>query len=168
MANNTVEINTNENIRTAGQFAIEFQQNGNGGCIPVVNGNPEPMLMFGYVSESDKQGCINLIRKALLATNGDIYESIKYIRNAVNIASNGIQPSQTVDVDGVEMLVSYVNKKIYLGIEEMANLDDMAETEMSNEVIKALLKERAKNVLAERQIDDMFDDFDEYDDEYDY
>lgn len=166
--NNTVEINTNENIRTAGEFAIEFQQNGNGGCIPVINGNPEPMLMFGYVSESDKQGCIKLIREGLLATDGDIYKTMSYIRNAVIIAANDIKPDETIDVEGTEMLVSYRDKKIYLGTEEVANLDDMAETEMNNEVIKALLKERAKNRFAEMQINDMFDDFDEYDDEYDY
>ena len=170
MANNNtaVEINTNENIRTAGQFAIEFQQNGNGGCIPVINGNPEPMLMFGYVSESDKQGCIKLIREGLLATDGDVYKTMSYIKNAVTIAANDIKPDETIDVEGTEMLVSYRDKKIYLGTEEVANLDDMAETEMNNEVIKALLKERAKNRLAEMQINDMFDDFDEYDDEYDY
>ena len=177
MANNNtaVEINTNENIRTEGQFAIEFQQNGNGGCIPVINGNPEPMLMFGYVSESDKQACAKLIREGLLATDGDVYKTMLYIRNAVTIAANDIKPDETVDVDGTEMLVSYRDKKIYLYTTEMANLDDMSETEMSNEVIKALLVERAKNKIKEDFIDDMMDDTDYYadedyydDDEYDY
>ena len=172
--NNTVEINTNENIRTEGQFAIEFQQAGNGGCIPVINGNPEPMLMFGYVSESDKQACTKLIREGLLATDGDIYKTMLYIRNAVTIAANDIKPDEVVNVGEAEMLVSYRDKKIYLYTTEMANLDDMAETEMSNEVIKALLVERAKNKMKEDFIDDMMDnadyyaDEDYYDDEYDY
>lgn len=177
MANNntTVEINTNENIRTEGQFAIEFQQNGNGGCIPVINGNPEPMLMFGYVSESDKQACIKLIREGLLATDGDVYKTMSYIRNAVTIAANDIKPDEVVNVGEAEMLVSYRDKKIYIRETEMANLDDMAETEMSNEVIKALLVERAKNKIKEDFIEDMMDDTDYYanedyydDDEYDY
>jgi len=173
--NNTVEINTNENIRTEGQFAIEFQQAGNGGCIPVINGKPEELLMFGYVSESDKQGCAEVIRKALLATDGNVYQALRYIRNGVHLAANNIKPDETVDVDGTEMLVSYKDKKIYLSTTEMANLDDMAETEMSNEVIKALLVERAKNKIKEGFIEDMMDDTDYYadenyydDDEYDY
>lgn len=174
MANNTVEINTNENIRTEGQFAIEFQQAGNGGCIPVINGEPEELLMFGYVSESDKQGCAEVIRKALLATDGNVYQALRYIRKGVYLAANDIKPDEAIDVDGTEMLVSYRDKKIYLSTTEMANLDDMAETEMSNEVIKALLVERAKNKIKEDFIDDMMDDTDYYadedyyDNEYDY
>ena len=166
MANNNtsaVEINTNENIKTEGQFAIEFQQNGNGGCIPVINGKPEPMLMFGYVSESDKQACTNLVREAILATNGNVYQAQQYIMNAVNVAANGIKPDETIDVEGNEMLISFAEKKIYLGTTEIANLDDMGDVPMNDDVIRELLKARALVALTE--LANIIDDFDDDDDD---
>ena len=156
-------INTNENLKTEGQFAIDFQQN-NGGMIPVINGKPEPILMFGYVSESDKQACIRLIREAVVATNGDVYKAADYIRNAVTIAANDIKPDEVVDVDGNEMLISYAARAIYLDTVEIANLDDMGDTPMDNEVIKALLK--AKATIELQNLAYELDDFD--DDEEDY
>jgi hypothetical protein len=158
-----VIINTNENLKTEGQFAIDFQQN-NGGMIPVINGKPEPILMFGYVSESDKQACIRLIREAVVATNGDVYKAADYIRNAVTIAANDIKPDEVVDVDGNEMLISYSARAIYLDTVEIANLDDMGDTPMDNEVIKALLK--AKATIELQNLAYELDDFD--DDEEDY
>lgn len=156
-------INTNENLKTEGQFAIDFQQN-NGGMIPVINGKPEPILMFGYVSESDKQACIRLIREAVVATNGDVYKAADYIRNAVTIAANDIKPDEVVDVEGNEMLISYAARAIYLDTMEIANLDDMGDTPMDNEVIKALLK--AKATIELQNLAYELDDFD--DDEEDY
>lgn len=156
-------INTNENLKTEGQFAIDFQQN-NGGMIPVINGKPAPILMFGYVSESDKQACIRLIREAVVATNGDVYKAADYIRNAVTIAANDIKPDEVVDVDGNEMLISYAARAIYLDTMEIANLDDMGDTPMDNEVIKALLK--AKATIELQNLAYELDDFD--DDEEDY
>ena len=144
---NTAEINT-KNTKTAGQFAIEFQSSGYGGCIPVINGNKEYSLMFGYVSESDKQACIDLITKAALACDGDVFAMRSYMMNATRISAEGIQPEDTVEVQGRELLVNYTEKKIYDETRELANLDDMT-SEMSNEVIKALLVERANNKITE-------------------
>ena len=160
---NAAIINTNENLKTNGEFTIEFQQN-YGGMIPVINGKPEPILMFGYVSESDKNACIKLIREAVVATNGDVYAAADYIRNAVNVAANDIHPNEAVDVLGNEMLISYTDKRIYLGTEEVANLDDMGNADMGNEAIKQLLIARATIALQELELE--LDDFD--DDENDY
>jgi len=164
MPTNDAIINTNENLKTEGQFAIDFQQNGNGGLIPIINNKPEPILMFGYVSESDKQEGIRLIREAVLATNGDIYKAAEYIRNAIIIAANEINPSEAVDVLGNEMLISYGTKRIYLGTTEIANLDDMEGTPMADDVVKQLLVARATIELQnlETELDDFDDDEDDY------
>ena len=161
MPTNDAVINTNENLKTNGEFTIEFQNN-YGGMIPVINGEPAPNLMFGYVSESDKQACINLIRKAVVATNGDIYKAANYIRNAVTIAANNIKPDEAVEVLGNEMLISYTERKIYLDTEEIANLDDMSDTSMGNEAIKQLLIARATIALQELELNDFDDDEDDY------
>lgn len=166
MPTNDAIINTNEDLKTEGQFAIDFQQNGNGGLIPIINNKPEPILMFGYVSESDKQAGIKLIREAVLATNGDVYKAADYIRNAITIAANDIKPDEVVDVDGNEMLISYSARAIYLDTIEIANLDDMGDTPMDNEVIKALLK--AKATIELQNLAYELDDFDDDEDDYLY
>lgn len=158
MPTNDAIINTNENLKTDGEFTIDFQKNGNGGMIPVINGNPEPMLMFGYVSESDKQACIRIIREAVVATNGDVYMAAKYIHNAVTRSANDIKPDEVVDVNGNEMLISYSAKAIYLDTMEVANLDDMGDTPMDNEVIKALLKAKAIIELQKMQLEEEYDE----------
>ena len=163
MPTNDAFINTNENLKTNGEFTIEFQNN-YGGMIPVINGEPAPNLMFGYVSESDKQACINLIRKAVVATNGDIYKAAEYIRNAVTVAANDIKPDEVVDLRGNEALISYSEKKIYFGTAEIANLDDMGDMPMENEVIKQLLIAKATIELQNRDIEAL--EYDPYADEY--
>lgn len=149
-ANNGNEISFDNGTRTAGQFAITYQQSGRGGCIPVVNGVPKPELMFGYISESDKQACMNLIQQALVATNGNTYQAARYIQNAVMIAANDIKPDEAVTVEGVELLVNYTTKKIYEGTTEIANLDDVT-CELPQEAVKVMLMDRAKHIIVERR-----------------
>ena len=160
-----VNINTNNNLKTQGQFTIEYQNNGYGGMVPVINGEKAPMLTFGYVTESDKEACIELITKAALATNGNIMEMCSYIMNAIQTAAADIKPDEAVDIDGVEMLISYEDKAIYLGTEKIADLEDI-ESDLGNEATKLLLIERARNVMAARQAEDdeyYDDDEEEYD-----
>ena len=147
---NTVEINTNTNNKTQGEFAIQFQQSGYGGMIPVINGQKEYSLMFGYASESDRDACINLITEAALATDGDIFAMRNYIMNATILSAEGIKPDEAVDVDGVEMLVNYEQKAIYLGTEKIADLEDI-ESKLGNEATKIILVERARNIMNERE-----------------
>lgn len=149
--------NTNNNIitgtKTAGEFAVSYQNCGNGACIPVIDGKPEPMLMFGYVSESDRDGCLKLIKKALRATNGNVMQAMQYMYNAARIAAADIKPDETVEVDGYEMLISYDAKAIYLGDMEMANIADI-QAELPNEAVKAMLVDRARLALDEMERED--------------
>ena len=156
--------------KTQGQFTIDYQQNGNGGCIPVIDGNPEPSLMFGYTSEDDKLGALNLIKEALRATNGNITQAKYYMMNAVTVAAHEIKPDEAVDIDGCEILLSYEAQKAYLGTEEVANLEDL-DCNMPDEAVKALLISRA-TVEIKKRLEERLEwerDFDEdpypYDDD---
>lgn len=144
----------NNEIRTGamtnGEFTIQYQQNGNGGCIPVIDGKPEPSLMFGYVTESDRDACMKLIAEAIRATNGNIYQAQTYIMNAVAVAANEIKPNEVVTIGEMEILICYEDKKAYEGISEIANLDDI-NCELPNEAIKAMLIDRTRLVLEERE-----------------
>lgn len=45
--------------KSIGNFTIEYQKNGYGAIIPVIDGTPQPSLMFGYVSETDLAAGMN-------------------------------------------------------------------------------------------------------------
>ena len=152
------EINTGK--KTNGQFTIEYQRSGRGGVIPVIDGTPQPSLMFGYVTESDKNACMQLIEDALRATGGDIGEVQRYIMNAVQVAAKDIKPDEAVDVDGTEVLISYVDRKAYEGTVEIANLDDMT-CELPDEAVKAMLIDRVRLVLEAREAELQF--YEDYD-----
>ena len=155
------EISTG--AKTSGQFTIAYQKNGYGGVIPVIDGKPEPSLMFGYATESDKNACMRLIEEGLRATNGDIYATQRYIMNAVQVSANEIKPDETAEVEGYEILISYADKKAYINTKEIANLEDMAEVDLPNEAIKAMLIDRARLSLErEMTYDYDEDDYDEY------
>lgn len=146
MPNN--EIRTGK--QTNGEFTVTYQQNGYGGCIPVIDGNPEPSLMFGYVSESDKEACMRLLEEALRATGGNLWEVRTYIANAVRTSANDIKADEAIMVQDREFLISYTEKKAYLGTEEVANLDDIT-CDMPGEAVKALLVSRIETELARRE-----------------
>ena len=154
------EINTG--AMSNSNFTIEYQRNGYGGCIPVIDGKPEPALMFGYASETDKQACMNLIEKALRATKGNIRETMMYMMNAASVSANEITPDEVVEVEGEEFLISYKDKKAYEGITEIANLDDL-NCELPNEAVKALLINRIQLELENRREEYYEDDYDDYD-----
>lgn len=155
------EINTGK--RTIGEFAIDYMTNGYGGCTPIIDGEPVPMLTFGYVSESDKKKCMELIEEALKAT-GDVMMVPSYVRNAMMVAAAEIRPEKTMTVDGVEYLISYEDRKAYDGATEVANLDDL-NCELPNEAIEALLESRIR-LARETENEDTYDDYEDEDDDY--
>lgn len=157
--------------KSIGNFTIEYQRNGCGAIIPVIDGTPQPNLMFGYVSETDLAAGMRLIENALRATGNNIHDVQRYIMQAMQTAAHDIHPDECVDVNGNEILISYAEKTAHLGTEEIANLADMT-CELPNEAIKALLVSRTETALAERaarhEID--YDEWEDYDDdeEFDY
>lgn len=143
MANNNI-ISTGK--ATQGQFVVSYQENGNGAAIPVINGVPEQRLMFGYVSESDRQGCLKLIEEALKATEGDIPAAMRYMYNAALTAAKEIKADEVVEVNGTEIIISYEAKAAYLNTEKVADLEDI-EAELPAEAVKAMLADRVRLYL---------------------
>jgi len=152
--NNTMEDNTmnkiNANVTTGkateGEFAISYQRDGYGALVPIIDGVPHKELMMGYVSERDAQAGIELLGKALKATNGDIPAAMRYMYTAASVAAADIKPTETVEIPELdaEFLIDYEKKAIYYYDDEKANLDDLDTTNWPNEAIKAMLVTRAK------------------------
>lgn len=150
---NTNEISINTGKKTVGDFTVEYQRNGYGGVIPVIDGVPQPSLMFGYASESDRNACMRLLEDAIRASGGSIPAIQQYIMTAVTTAANEIHPDEAVEIDDVEILLSYRDRKAYLGTAEIANLSDIP-CELPYEAIKAMLTDRARIALSDIDNDD--------------
>lgn len=149
--NNMSNANISTGKKTAGQFTIEYQQNGYGAETPVVDGEPKPMLTYGYVSEADRQRCRELIRDAYIATNGNDCAVMGYIRQAMMVAAAGIKPTETVMIEEYECLIDYNKKAIYLGDELIADLEDQDTTGWPDVAIKAVLVTKAKAAYDEAE-----------------
>ena len=141
---NTMNREIRTSKRTEGEFAISYQRDGYGALIPIIDGVPHKELMMGYVSERDAQAGLELLGKALKATNGDIPAAMRYMYNAASIAAADIKPSETVMIEEFECLIDYDKKAIYLDDELIADLDDMDTTGWNEAAIKAVLVSRAQ------------------------
>ncbi len=144
------EITTSK--RTESQFAVSYQRNGYGACIPTIDGVEHPELMFGYTSEADAQAALNLISEALAATNGNIPQAMWYMRNAALTAARDVKADEAVDVDGVDIVIDYQARKAYKNGEEVANLDNIT-CPLPNEAIKQLLVEKVKEMIDHYEYD---------------
>lgn len=153
-------VNIATENKTTGEFSIDFQKNGYSGVIPIINNKPEPSLMFGYVSESDREACVKLITDAVRATNGDVGKARLYIMNATQIAAADIVPEETVMVGGYELLINYTKREIYFDTEKIADMEDVESFTQDHAIIKALLVERANTALLERYYPAPYDDDD--------
>lgn len=138
------EITTSK--RTESQFAVSYQRNGYGACIPTIDGVEHPELMFGYTSEADAQAALNLISEAITATNGDIYKAMQYMYTAARTSALEVKADEAVDVDGVDIVIDYTARKAYKNGEEVANLDAIT-CPLPNEAIKQLLVEKVKEMI---------------------
>ena len=143
---NNINTNISTGKATEGEFAISYQRDGYGALIPIIDGVPHKELMMGYVSERDAQAGIELLGKALKATNGDIPAAMRYMYTAASVAAADIKPTETVEIPELdaEFLIDYEKKVIYYYDDEKANLDDLDTTNWPNEAIKAMLVTRAK------------------------
>lgn len=157
--NNTKEAtmnNINTNISTGkateGEFAISYQRDGYGALIPIIDGVSHKELMMGYVSDTDAQAGLELLGKALKATNGDIPAAMRYMYTAASVAAAGIKPTETVMIEEYECLIDYDKKAIYLGDELIADLEDQDTTAWPDVAIKAVLVTKAKSAYEEAEI----------------
>lgn len=143
---NNINANISTGKATEGEFAISYQRDGYGALVPIIDGVPHKELMMGYVSERDAQAGIELLGKALKATNGDIPAAMRYMYTAASVAAADIKPTEKVEIPELdaEFLIDYEKKAIYYYDDEKANLDDLDTTNWPNEAIRAMLITRAK------------------------
>ena len=154
-----MNINTTNNTRNAVEIRAELSANGTKIEYIVVNG--QKLGVLGSTSEKDKQNAIRAIQTALDASNGNIYEMMQKLNTIATIEEKEIAADEMVEVNGEEIIISYEQKKAYtIDGEELTNCTDLPD--MPNEAIKAVLIARAEPILAERMVED------DYDDEYDY
>lgn len=148
---NKINANVTTGKVTEGEFAISYQRDGYGALIPIIDGVPHKELMMGYVSERDAQAGIELLGKALKATNGDIPAAMLYMYQAASVAAADIKPTESVMIEEYECLIDYDKKAIYLGDELIADLEDMDTTAWPDEAIKAVLVTKAKAAYDEAE-----------------
>ena len=166
----TKEIKTK---KTKGEFTVSYQQNGYGGVIPVIDGTPHPELLMAYVSDEDRDAGLDLLKKALEATNGDIFAAMQYMHEAAMTAAKDIRADESMMIDGKEIVIDYDQRAAYYNTEMIANMEDIG-CELNSEAIRAILMARAKNVLHEIDEyededceDEDFENDDDFEDEYD-
>lgn len=147
------EIRTGK--KTEGQFTVDYQKNGYGAIIPIIDGVEHPELMMGYVSEADAQAGLKLLEEALKATNGNIPQAMRYMYTAAKTTALDIKVDEEVDVDGVKILINYKKRKAYRDGVEVANLDNI-ECYLPDEAIKPMLEDKVRTMINHRSHYDEF------------
>lgn len=139
-------INSTNNTKNAVEIRSELNANGTKIEYIVVNG--QKLGILGTTSEKDKQNAIKAIQTALDASNGNVYEMMQKLSTIATIEEKDIEPDEMVEVDGVDIIISYAAKTAYtIDGEEVANCTDLPN--MPNEAIKAVLIARIEAANAE-------------------
>lgn len=135
------QINTTNNQKNAVEIRSELAANGTKIEYIVINGQNVGIL--GFASEKDRQNAIKAIQAALDASDGDIYETMHKLQTIATIEEKEIKPDEMLEIDGVEVIISYAAKAAYTTDgEEIVNCTDLPD--MPNEAIKEVLKARVQ------------------------
>lgn len=134
-------INSTNNTKNAVEIRTELKANGTSIEYIVVNG--QKIGMLGTTSEKDKQNAMKAIQTALDASGGDIYEMMYKLNTIATIEENEIAADEMVEVDDMDIIISYTSKTAYtVNGEEIADCTDLPD--MPNEAIKAVLIARVQ------------------------
>ncbi len=142
---NKMNREVNRAAKSAAQYAVQFQEEGNTGFFPTVGGIRLPMFIGG-TDDADLAKGMAVAERAAAAANYDPYKTMMYLANACKVADAEIKPTEAVEIPELdaEFLIDYEKKAIYYYDDEKANLDDLDTTNWPNEAIKAMLVTRAK------------------------
>lgn len=115
--------------------------------------------VVGYTSDKDKEDAMNALNKALESAGGNLMEAIAKLTDVAQINDLDVPADEMVNVDGVDYLVDYENRKLRdMSGNIVANCDDLANVGMANEAIKALLLARIPHGNDDYDDDDDDDD----------
>lgn len=135
------DINVNKN---AVEIRSELKANGTKVEYIVIDG--VKCGIMGSVNEADRAAAINTLQAAYIASNGDIMEMMQKLSEVATIEEKAIEPDEVVEIYGVEVMLSYTNRKAYImDGEELANCDDLPD--MPKEATKAVLIARTETAL---------------------
>lgn len=151
-------ITKTNNTKNAVEIRKELKANGTSIEYIVIDGQKVGML--GTTSEKDKQNALKAIQTALDSSNGNVYEMMQKLNTIAIIEENEISPDEMIEVCGLDIMISYADKKAYdcCG-KEIASCDDLPD--MPNEAVKAVLVARVEALYANRTNDNYY-----YGDEY--
>ena len=140
-----MNINSTNHNKNAVEIRAELQKNGT--TIEYIVINNQKVGILGTTGDVDKLNAIRAIQTALDASDGNIMEMVQKLVTIATIEENDIQPDEMVEVNDVEVIISYAAKTAYtVDGEEIANCTDLPD--MPNEAIKAVLIARTENALA--------------------
>lgn len=98
--------------------------------------------ILGSVNKKDREAAIKALNAAYIASNGNVSEMIQKLATIATIEEKEIEPDEVVNVNGVEVMLSYDKKTAYtMDGEEIANCTDLPD--MPKEAVKAVLVARA-------------------------
>lgn len=135
------EIKTAKN---AVEIRSELKENGTTIEYIVIDGVTCGIL--GSANEADKAAALKALQSAYVASNGNIIEMMQNLSIIANIEEKGIEPDEVVDVNGIDIILSYSKAKAYtMDGKEIANCDDLPD--ISKDAVKAVLVARAELAL---------------------
>ena len=134
-------INTTKN---AVEIRTELKANGTTIEYIVIDGQKCGIL--GSVNKKDREAAIKTLNAAYVASGGNIFEMMQKLSTIATIEENEIDPDEVVEVNGVEVMLSYSKATAYtMEGEEIANCADLKD--MPKEAVKAVLIARATVAL---------------------
>lgn len=160
MNNNVNEINL-ETKKAMNTVELKNTLNDQGVQMNVIYVNDKPFVNVGYVSEADKEACIRAVQTAV--DNSDsLMEAMMKLQNCCELGHAGIDPDEEVTIEGVDLpvMISYKERKAYIGLDEVANLEDLNLPSVGKEVILALLTDRVKLYWEQKKNEENYCDCD--------
>jgi hypothetical protein len=102
--------------------------------------------VMGSRNEADRAAALDALNKAYVASNGNIFEMMQKLSTIATIEEENIEPDEMVEVNGMEIIMSYSTGKAYnMDGVEIANCDGLPS--MPKEATKALLMARIELAL---------------------
>jgi len=132
------KTNTNKNV-----VELRKELAANGTTMENVYVNGEKFCCVGYVSEKDRQACLNTIQAAIDGSD-NMYEAMMKLMANANLTDADVEPDEEVVINGTSMVISYQDKAFYnLYGEEIVNCREL-DCKLPNEACKTILIQKAE------------------------
>ena len=120
--------------------------------------------LMGYASKKDREVQLGMLRKVLEDSDG-IMDAMSKLSQIAQCVKAEVVPDETVEVNGVKVVLSYKDKKSYIvgvnGIETISkDLGELNLPTIGKDALKELLIRDTERVLAQRELEECEDDCD--------